>query len=220
MSPTSLLMLERKKSRNIGSKSKRLLIDNQDVLALRLTWEEVQGMLRPPQSATPSVVMIEDYEFEEYEVSHALIITCWSFFCFAGNVLWSIDIFIFLTYLYISGEHIEPVAAHARFVKLNYAKPSIFVQNNSIWFTKVSLHSWMELTFMSLLDIVYVCCMHLPLNVFIFSILFFFFLCFLYRNLQFLGRTVFSQAIHLGIDSLLSILLNFKSHNKYENTSE
>ncbi|CAO2839151.1 unnamed protein product [Amaranthus hypochondriacus] len=67
MSPTSLLMLERKKSRNIGSKSKRLLIDNQDVLALRLTWEEVQGMLRPPQSATPSVVMIEDYEFEEYE---------------------------------------------------------------------------------------------------------------------------------------------------------
>ncbi|XP_021836215.1 B3 domain-containing transcription repressor VAL2 isoform X2 [Spinacia oleracea] len=61
------LTLERKKSRNIGSKSKRLLIDNQDVLALRLTWEEVQGMLRPPQSARPSVVVIEDYEFEEYE---------------------------------------------------------------------------------------------------------------------------------------------------------
>lgn len=67
MLSTSMLMPERKKSRNIGSKSKRLLIDSQDVLALRLTWEEVQGMLRPPQSARPSVVVIEDYEFEEYE---------------------------------------------------------------------------------------------------------------------------------------------------------
>ncbi|XP_010683489.2 B3 domain-containing protein Os07g0679700 isoform X2 [Beta vulgaris subsp. vulgaris] len=67
MLPTSIQMLDRKKSRNIGSKSKRLLIDDQDVLALRLTWEEVQGMLRPPQSARPSVVVIEDYEFEEYE---------------------------------------------------------------------------------------------------------------------------------------------------------
>ncbi|XP_021766999.1 B3 domain-containing transcription repressor VAL2-like [Chenopodium quinoa] len=67
MLSTSMMMLERKKSRNIGSKSKRLLIDNQDVLALRLTWEEVQGMLRPPQCARPTIVVIEDYEIEEYE---------------------------------------------------------------------------------------------------------------------------------------------------------
>lgn len=59
--------------------------------------------------------------------------------------------------------------------------------------------------------------MHLSFEyVFLFSILFFFNLCFFYRNLQFLGRTVFSQAIHLGKDSLLSLLLDFKSHNKYE----
>ncbi|GAB4856230.1 hypothetical protein Ancab_014157 [Ancistrocladus abbreviatus] len=65
----SPLMLppERKRSRNIGSKSKRLLIDSQEVLELRLTWEEVQDMLRPPQSAKPSVVVVDDYEFEEYE---------------------------------------------------------------------------------------------------------------------------------------------------------
>ena len=69
MLPGSTLLLERKKSRNIGSKNKRLLIDSQDALALKLTWEEVQGMLRPPQSARPSIFVVEDYEFEEYEVS-------------------------------------------------------------------------------------------------------------------------------------------------------
>lgn len=67
MLPGSTLVLERKKSRNIGSKNKRLLIDSQDALALKLTWEEVQGMLRPPQSARPSIFVVEDYEFEEYE---------------------------------------------------------------------------------------------------------------------------------------------------------
>ncbi|GMH23130.1 hypothetical protein Nepgr_024973 [Nepenthes gracilis] len=64
---SSMLLPERKKSRNIGSKSKRLLIDAQEVLEMRLTWEEAQDMLRPPQSAQPSTVLVEDYEFEEYE---------------------------------------------------------------------------------------------------------------------------------------------------------
>lgn len=41
--PASTLMLEKKKGRNIGSKNKRLLIDSQDAMALKLTWEEVQG---------------------------------------------------------------------------------------------------------------------------------------------------------------------------------
>ncbi|KAA8517539.1 hypothetical protein F0562_017831 [Nyssa sinensis] len=65
--PPSMLGPERKRSRNIGSKSKRLLIDIQDALELKLTWEEAQDMLRPPPSIKPSIVTIEDHEFEEYE---------------------------------------------------------------------------------------------------------------------------------------------------------
>ncbi|VAH42195.1 B3 domain-containing protein Os07g0679700-like [Triticum dicoccoides] len=56
-----------KKSRNIGSKSRRLLMDNEEALELKLSWEEAQELLRPAPSAKPTVVMIEDYEFEEYD---------------------------------------------------------------------------------------------------------------------------------------------------------
>lgn len=62
-----MLVQERKRSRNIGSKSKRLAIDSQDAFELQLSWEEVQDMLRPPVATEPSIVMVEDYEFEEYE---------------------------------------------------------------------------------------------------------------------------------------------------------
>ncbi|XP_041024181.1 B3 domain-containing transcription repressor VAL2 isoform X2 [Juglans microcarpa x Juglans regia] len=58
---------ERKRARNIGSKSKRLLIDSQDALELKLTWEEAQDLLYPPPALKPSIVMIEDHEFEEYD---------------------------------------------------------------------------------------------------------------------------------------------------------
>lgn len=64
-----VLVPEKKRTRNIGSKSKRLLIDSQDALELQLTWEEAQDLLRPPPEVKPSVVMIEDHIFEEYEVS-------------------------------------------------------------------------------------------------------------------------------------------------------
>ncbi|KAG4125742.1 hypothetical protein ERO13_D10G115700v2 [Gossypium hirsutum] len=62
-----MLTPERKRTRNIGSKSKRLLIDSQDALELKLTWEEAQDLLRPPPSIKPSVVTIEDHDFEEYD---------------------------------------------------------------------------------------------------------------------------------------------------------
>lgn len=64
-----MLVPERKRSRNIGSKSKRLLIDRLDVLELKLSWEEAQDMLYPPPSVMPSIVTVEDHVFEEYEVS-------------------------------------------------------------------------------------------------------------------------------------------------------
>ncbi|KAF9595750.1 hypothetical protein IFM89_003492 [Coptis chinensis] len=61
------LIPEKRRSRNIGSKSKRLLIDSEDALQLKLTWEEAQDLLRPPPSVKASIVRIEDFEFEEYE---------------------------------------------------------------------------------------------------------------------------------------------------------
>lgn len=67
----SLLVPEKKRARNIGSKSKRLHIDSHDALELKLTWEEAQDLLRPPPAVKPSTVVIEDHEFEEYEVSNS-----------------------------------------------------------------------------------------------------------------------------------------------------
>lgn len=59
---------KKRKSSTLGSKSKRLRIENEDVIELKLTWEEAQGLLRPPPDLVPSVVVIEGFEFEEYEV--------------------------------------------------------------------------------------------------------------------------------------------------------
>lgn len=67
--------VEKKRTRNIGSKSKRLLMHNEDALELRLTWEEAQDLLRPPPSVKPSIVTIEDHEFEEYDVCNSLCFT-------------------------------------------------------------------------------------------------------------------------------------------------
>ncbi|PIM99633.1 hypothetical protein CDL12_27872 [Handroanthus impetiginosus] len=56
---------EKKKARNI--KNKRLLMHNDDAMELRITWEEAQELFRPAPSAEPTVVMVEDHEFEEFE---------------------------------------------------------------------------------------------------------------------------------------------------------
>ncbi|XP_057814734.1 B3 domain-containing transcription repressor VAL2 isoform X1 [Cryptomeria japonica] len=66
-SSQSLLTPEKKKSRNLCAKSKRLCIDNGDAFELKLAWEEAQDLLHPPPKAVPSIVMIEGHEFEEYE---------------------------------------------------------------------------------------------------------------------------------------------------------
>ncbi|KAK9230034.1 hypothetical protein WN944_023001 [Citrus x changshan-huyou] len=63
----SLLGMEKKRTRNIGSKSKRLLMHSEEAMELRLTWEEAQDLLRPSPSAQPNIVTIEDHEFEEYD---------------------------------------------------------------------------------------------------------------------------------------------------------
>lgn len=68
----SSLAPERKRTRNIGSKSKRLLIDSIDSLELRLTWEEAQDLLCAPQSVKPSIFTVDEHDFEEYEVSNLI----------------------------------------------------------------------------------------------------------------------------------------------------
>jgi len=58
------LQFLQKRSRNIGSKSRRFLIDAEDAMELKLTWEEAQELLRPAPTAKPTIVMIEDYDLK------------------------------------------------------------------------------------------------------------------------------------------------------------
>nr|XP_043609785.1 B3 domain-containing protein Os07g0679700-like [Erigeron canadensis] len=57
---------EEKKTRNIGSKSKRLHMHCEDALEIKFTWEEAQDFFKPPPSK-PTVVVIENCELEEYD---------------------------------------------------------------------------------------------------------------------------------------------------------
>lgn len=57
----------KRKSNTLRPKSKRLRIENEGLIELKLTWEEAQGLLRPP-NCIPNVVVIKGFEFEEYEV--------------------------------------------------------------------------------------------------------------------------------------------------------
>lgn len=58
----------RRKNSTLASKVKRLKIEDDHVIELKLTWEQAQGLLRPPPNYVPGVVVIEGVEFEEYEV--------------------------------------------------------------------------------------------------------------------------------------------------------
>uniref|UniRef100_A0A7N0VK51 Uncharacterized protein n=1 Tax=Kalanchoe fedtschenkoi TaxID=63787 RepID=A0A7N0VK51_KALFE len=64
-SPIQKSMVKRPK--NISSKSRRLLLHAEDVLELKLTWDEAQDLLRAPPSIKPSIVTVEDHEIEEFE---------------------------------------------------------------------------------------------------------------------------------------------------------
>ncbi|XP_020221954.1 B3 domain-containing protein Os07g0563300 [Cajanus cajan] len=66
------LISRKRKSSILGSKSKRLKIENEDLIELKITWQEAQGLLRPPPSHLPSIVVIEGFEFEEYEEAPVL----------------------------------------------------------------------------------------------------------------------------------------------------
>lgn len=60
----------RTKRRNgtLGLKGKRVRIENEDNVDLEVSWEQVQGLLRPPPDKEPTVYEIDGFEIEEYEV--------------------------------------------------------------------------------------------------------------------------------------------------------
>ncbi|VVB12193.1 unnamed protein product [Arabis nemorensis] len=57
----------KKKSSTVITRSKRRKVEKGDLIELKLTCKEAQGLLLPPPNSTPSIVTIEEYEFEEYE---------------------------------------------------------------------------------------------------------------------------------------------------------
>jgi hypothetical protein len=75
----------KRKATNLTPKNKRLRMENEESMELKITWEEAQELLRPPPKA-PSIVIVDGHEFEEYEVmqllniclvkSHSPIETC------------------------------------------------------------------------------------------------------------------------------------------------
>ncbi|KAL0398658.1 UNVERIFIED_CONTAM: B3 domain-containing protein [Sesamum radiatum] len=66
-------VIHTKKSSNLSVKNKRLRIDNEDVIELKLTWREAQGLMRPPAKIVPSFFVVEGCEFEEFEEAAPVI---------------------------------------------------------------------------------------------------------------------------------------------------
>ncbi|CAN6199446.1 unnamed protein product [Urochloa humidicola] len=61
----------KRKATNLTPKNKRLQMENEESMELRITWEEAQELLRPPPKA-PSIVIVDGHEFEEYELPPVL----------------------------------------------------------------------------------------------------------------------------------------------------
>ncbi|GAB4831288.1 hypothetical protein Ancab_005302 [Ancistrocladus abbreviatus] len=60
-------LISKRKNGLLGSRGKRLRIDNVDIIELKVTLEEAQGLFRPPANRVPNVVIVEEFEIEEYE---------------------------------------------------------------------------------------------------------------------------------------------------------
>ena len=60
---------DKKRTRTVGAKHKRMLWRSEEAMEVRITWEETQELIRPSPSEKPTVVVIEEHEFEEFNVS-------------------------------------------------------------------------------------------------------------------------------------------------------
>jgi hypothetical protein len=67
--PTQVGPVKRKGS-SLGAKIKRLKIETEESMELKLNWEEAQSLLRAPTNSVPSVTVIDGNEFEEFEVKY------------------------------------------------------------------------------------------------------------------------------------------------------
>ncbi|KAL3851277.1 hypothetical protein ACJIZ3_013159 [Penstemon smallii] len=63
---------KRKKS-SLGAKSKRKKIEDENMIELKLTWNEAQRLMRPLGKTVPSVFVVEGCEFEEFEEAGPVI---------------------------------------------------------------------------------------------------------------------------------------------------
>ncbi|XP_022848219.1 B3 domain-containing transcription repressor VAL2-like isoform X3 [Olea europaea var. sylvestris] len=63
----------KRKNSILGSKGKRLRVENEDMIELKITWNQAQGLMRPSPKIVPTVIVVEDFEIEEFE-QHAPII--------------------------------------------------------------------------------------------------------------------------------------------------
>ncbi|CAA6672036.1 unnamed protein product [Spirodela intermedia] len=66
------MLSSKRKSSTLGTKSKRLRMENEDSIEVKLSWEEAQELLCPPPNYKPSVLIIEGHEIEEYEEAPVL----------------------------------------------------------------------------------------------------------------------------------------------------
>ncbi|XP_031500485.1 B3 domain-containing transcription repressor VAL1-like isoform X2 [Nymphaea colorata] len=66
-SGSAAFSLDKRKKGTCGSKRKRLSVDDKSAAKMKPTWEEAQKLLQPPPNHSPTIVVIEGHEFEEYE---------------------------------------------------------------------------------------------------------------------------------------------------------
>lgn len=62
-------VIVKRKNSNLNAKSKRLRIENEDMLELKLTYKEAQRLMRAPAKIVPSSFVVDGCEFEEFEVT-------------------------------------------------------------------------------------------------------------------------------------------------------
>ncbi|XP_047321073.1 B3 domain-containing protein Os07g0563300-like isoform X3 [Impatiens glandulifera] len=63
----------KKKLSSSGSKNKRLRVETENMVELKLTQDEAQLLLRPPPNSVPAVVVVEGFMFEEYKQEPPII---------------------------------------------------------------------------------------------------------------------------------------------------
>lgn len=92
-----------------------------DAMELRITWEEAQDLLRPSPTAELTVVMVEDHEFEEFEVS---------FTHYSDILILSLNVVVHLTFLTLGKYHFRDPLLMLTLLFCNSCSIAIFLVRN------------------------------------------------------------------------------------------